>query len=150
LGESGPDWGRLDGVFKPRPTQVPFITATTTSQNPRRGSPSTLRAVSRATISDSVELWLTQVCFFAIAFIGKKVLGPTRATKAPEVDLEVWTQSAKDASEKQRTVRSLQSSPTKPSRECSRVVCKYEISLWSRLSQALDHFVTCLASMQMG
>jgi hypothetical protein len=65
------------------------MTATTTSQKPKTGRPSTLRAVSRATISDSVELWDTHVCFFAMALRGKKVRGPTRATKVPEVDLEV-------------------------------------------------------------
>ncbi len=67
---------RLGSRGQSGPARVP----TTMSQNPRTGRPSTRRAVSRATISLSVDEWLTTVCFFDKALIGMNVFGPTRHT----------------------------------------------------------------------
>ena len=74
------------------------MTSTTASQNESNGMPSMRSALSRATISDSVDEWDTTVCFLHTALRGKKVLGPTRAAYNPVVDFEVETQSAKEAS----------------------------------------------------
>ena len=71
---------------------------TTASQKESKGRPSTRNAVSRATISDSVDECETTVCFLHTAFNGKKVLGPTKAVKTPVVERDVLTQSANDAS----------------------------------------------------
>ena len=93
LGGDAPVGGAFLGVILPlffAASAVDFPVATTASQNERSGSPSMRRAVSRATISDSVEEWETTVCFLQIALRGKKVFGPTNAAKMPVVDFELF------------------------------------------------------------
>ena len=69
------------------------------SQNVSTCSASVLRPSSKEIISDSVVLWLTATCFFAKAFMGIKVFGPTIQMKYPLVLLLVANSSAKLASQ---------------------------------------------------
>ena len=76
----------LRHVRQPRLSRHDFMTSTTASQNESKGMPSMRSALSRATISDSVDEWDTTVCFLHTALRGKNVLGPTRAAYNPVVD----------------------------------------------------------------
>ena len=119
-GDEAPVGGAFLGAILPRffaARAVDFPVATTASQNERSGSPSMRRAVSRATISDSVEEWETTICFLQMAFKGKNVLGPTNAAKIPVVDLELCTQSAKEASVKSMMESLSAESPIQPCRQ---------------------------------
>ena len=87
---------------------------TTASQKESNGKPSTRKAVSRATISDSVDECETTVCFLHTAFSGKNVLGPTNAAKTPVVERDVLTQSANDASVNIMIDRCSAESPIQP------------------------------------
>ena len=91
-----------------------LATSTTASQKDNNGRPSMRSALSRATISDSVEEWETTVCFLHTALRGKKELGPTKATNNPVVDLEDETQSAKEASVKSMIDNLSAGSPSHP------------------------------------
>ena len=91
-----------------------FAKPTTASQKESSGKPSIRRAVSKATISDSVEECETTVCFLQTAFSGKKVLGPTSAAKTPVVDRDVLTQSANEASVNIMIDRCSAESPIQP------------------------------------
>ena len=53
-------------------------------------------------------------CFFAIAEVGKKVLGPARAMNTPDIDLLVSKSDAKSASLYSSTVSLSAGSPTQP------------------------------------
>ena len=68
------------------------------SQKVITGKPSPLNAESSATISDSVEERETTDCLLLIAETMAKLLGPTRATIAPDVDLLVLKSPANPAS----------------------------------------------------
>ena len=94
-----------------------FITSTTASQKDSNGIPSMRSALSKATISDSVDEWDTTDCFLHTALRGKNVLGPTRAANKPVVDLEVETQSAKEASVNSMMVSLSAESPIQPWRQ---------------------------------
>ena len=93
---------------------VGVLNPTIASQKESSGKPSTRNAVSRATISDSVEECETTVCFLHTAFNGKNVLGPTNAAKIPVVEREVLTQSANDASVNIMIERCFAESPIQP------------------------------------
>ena len=58
------------------------------SHRSRAGSPSIRCPASREMISDSVELWETDVCFLHIQLIGTDVLLPKIHKTLPEVDFE--------------------------------------------------------------
>ena len=102
---------------------------------------------SKEMISDSVELWDTDVCFLHIQLIGTNVRLPKIHKTLPEVDFESSRPPAKSESW------------NKPSRQCWAVLptwqlCRnsfvwwmYEINLANRLSHAWVHFVTALASL---
>ena len=84
----------------------------TCSKNHNIGTPSSRNTVSRATISDSVDECETTVWPLQSALIGAKVFFPTRAMKAPMVDLEVRLSPAQSASEYTTSLHSLLGSPT--------------------------------------
>ena len=65
------------------------------SHSSRAGNPSSLNPVSREIISDSVELWETEVCFTHIQLIGTNVWLPTMHNVPPDVDFESSRSPAK-------------------------------------------------------
>ena len=65
------------------------------SHKSRAGIPSSLSPVSREMISDSVELWETEVCFSHTQLIGTNVWLPTTHNVPPEVDLWILKISRK-------------------------------------------------------
>ena len=73
-------------------------TETIKSHNSRAGKPSSLNPVSREIISDSVELWETDVCFLHIHLIGRSVRLPKIREIHPEVDSESSRSPAKSES----------------------------------------------------
>ena len=85
------------------------------------GNASVLRPRSAATISASQVEWLTAVCFFESAQIGKKVVGPDTAQKTPETLLDVDLSDAKSASVYNHRRSWDESSPTHPYMQVSLV-----------------------------
>ena len=96
-----------------------FPMVTTAPQKENNGSPSVRKAVSKATISDSVEEWETTVCFLQTALSGKNNFGQT-----PAEDFEVLTHYAKEASVKSTVESSSAVSPIQPCRQWLRVAFK--------------------------
>ena len=87
--------------------------STTDSHRPNEGIPSIRNKASRAITSASVDEWDVAPCFLHIQVMGTKVLGPTKHTTPPLVDLESLKSEAKLASEKIKIRQSLGGSPTK-------------------------------------
>ena len=63
-------------------------TSITASQISRASSPSIRSPASNEMISDSVELWDTDVCFLHIQLMGTNVRVPKIHKTPPEVDIE--------------------------------------------------------------
>ena len=122
-------------------------TETIRSHSSRAGKPSNLSPVSRETISDSVELWETDVCFLHIQLIGTNVWLPKTHNVPPEVDFESSRSPAKSESWNSPNLHCLAVFPTWQYCLCSLVWWIYEINRFRRLSQALVHFVMDRASL---
>ena len=84
-----------------------------TDQRQEEGKPTARNAKFAAVTSASVDDIAVDVCFLENAVSGKKVLGPTRANKHPEVDLlscsPAWSESANN-----HVLHCSGGSPTKP------------------------------------
>ena len=70
-------------------------TSIVTSRKSKAGSPSILNPASNETISDSVELWDTYVCFLHIQLVGTNVRLPKTHKIHPEVGFESSRSPAK-------------------------------------------------------
>ena len=116
-------------------------TETIRSHNSRAGKPSNLNPVSKETISDSVELWETAVCFLHIQLIGTNVWLPKMHNVPPEVDFESSRSPAKSESWNSTNLHCLAVLPTWQYCLYLHVWWMYEINRFRRLSQALVHFV---------
>ena len=114
------------------------------SHNSRASKPSSLNPVSKEIISDSVELWETDVCFLHIQLIGTNVSLPKTHNVPPEVDFESSRSPAKSESWNSPNLHCLAVFPTWQYCLHSLVWWKYEINRFRRLSQALVHFVMAL------
>ena len=112
-----------------------------------QGSPSNLNPASKEMISDSVELWETDVCFLHIQLIGTNVWLPKTHNVPPEVDFESSRSPAKSESWNSPNLHCLAVFPTWQYCLYSLVWWIYEINRFRRLSQALVHFVTDRASL---
>ena len=122
-------------------------TETIRSHNSRAGKPSSLNPVSKEIISDSVELWETDVCFLHIHLIGTNVWLPKMHNVPPEVDFESSRSPAKSESWNSPNLHCLAVFPTWQYCLYSLVWWIYEINRFRRLSQALVHFVMNRASL---
>ena len=76
----------------------PWRTATIRSQKSSAGIPSNLNPASKEMISDSVELYETEVCFLHIQLIGTNVWLPKTHNVPPDVDFESPRSPAKSES----------------------------------------------------
>ena len=122
-------------------------TCISTSRQTRAGIPSIRSPASNEIISDSVELWDTDVCFLHIQLTVTNV----RLSKIRKISLEVDVESTRSPAKSERWNR--------PNRQCwavlptwqycqlSLVWSMYEINLAKRLSHAPVHLVTDRASM---
>ena len=117
------------------------------SHNSRAGKPSSLNPVSSEIISDSVELWETDVCFLHIQLIGTNVWLPKMHNVPPEVDFESSRSPAKSESWNSPNLHCLAVFPTWQYCLYSLVWWIFEINRLKRLSQALVHFVMARASL---
>ena len=122
-------------------------TETIRSHNSRASKPSNLSPVSRQIISDSVELWETDVCFLHIQLIGTNVWLPKTLYVPPDVDFESSRSPAKSESWNSPNLHCLAVCPTWQYCLYSLVWWKSEINRFMRLSQALVHFVLDRASL---
>ena len=111
-------------------------TSITTSHKSTACSPSSRNPTSNEMISDSVELWDTDVCFLHIQLIVTNVRLPKIHKIHPEVDFESSKSPAKTES---------WNNPIDNAQPC--YPHDNEINLAKRLSQAWVHFVTSLASL---
>ena len=92
-------WTSLSGFPDPSETRETFPrTETIRSHSSRASNPSNLSPVSREMISDSVELWETDVCFLHIQLIGTNVWLPKTHNVPPELDFESSRSPAKSES----------------------------------------------------
>ena len=96
-------------------------TETIRSHNSRAGKPSHLNPVSREIISDSVELWETDVCFLHTQLIGTNVWLPKIHNVPPEVDFESSRSPVKSESW------------NSPSLHCSAVLPTWQYCLYSQV-----------------
>ena len=122
-------------------------TETIRSHNSRASKPSNLSPVSREIISDSVELWETDVCFLHIQLVGTNVWLPNTHNVPPEVDFESSRSLAKSESWNSPNLHCLAVFPTWQYCLYSLVWWIYEINRFRRLSQALIYFVMDRASL---
>ena len=82
-------WTSHSGFPDPSEARETFPrTETIKSHSSRASNPSNLSPVSSEIISDSVELWETDVCFLHIQLIGTNVSLPKTHNVPPEVDFE--------------------------------------------------------------
>ena len=140
-------WSSLSGFTNRSETWEIFPkTETIRSHSSRAGKPSSLNPVSREIISDSVELWETDVCFLHIQLIGTNVWLPKTHNVPPEVDFESSRSPAKSESWNSPSLHCLAVFTTWQFCLYSLVWWIYEINRFRRLSQALDHFVIDRAS----
>ena len=122
-------------------------TETIRSHSSRAGNPSNLSPVSSEIISDSVELWETDVCFLHIQLVGTNVWLPKIHNVPPEVDFESSRSPAKSESWNSPSLHCLAVFPTWQYCLYSLVWWIYEINRFRRLSHALVHFVMERASL---
>ena len=122
-------------------------TETIRSHSSRAGNSFNLSPVSSETISNSVELWETDVCFLHIQLIGTNVWLPKMHNVPPEVDFESSRSPAKSESWNSPNLHYLAVFPTWQYCLYSLVWWIYEINRFRRLSQALVHFVMDRASL---
>ena len=107
-------------------------TETIRSHNSRAGKPSNFSPVSKEMISDSVELWETDVCFLHIQLIRTNVWLPKTHNVPPEVDFESSRSPAKS------------DSWNSPNLHCSAQVWWFQkINRFKRLSQATSLHPFC-------
>ena len=106
-----------------------------------------LNPASREMISDSVELWDTEVCFLHIQFTGTNVRLPNKQKIPPEVDLESSRSAAKSESWNNPNWQCFAVSPTWQHCRLSWTWWMCEISLAKRLSHVWVHFVTARANL---
>ena len=121
-------------------------TETIRSHSSRADNPSNLSPVSKETISDSVELCETAVCFLHIQLIGTNVWLPKMHNVPSEVDFESSISPAKSESWNSPSLHCLAVLHTWQYCLYSQVWWIYEINRFTRLSQALVHFVMDRAS----
>ena len=117
------------------------------SHSSRASKPSSLNPVSREIISDSVELWETDVCFLHIQLIGTNVWLPKTHNVLPEVDFESSRSPAKSEPWNSPNLHCFAVLRTWQYCLYSHVWWMYEINRFRRLSQALVHFVMDRASL---
>ena len=120
---------------------VALNTSITKSHSSSAGKPSIRKPASSEIITDSVELWDTEVCFLHIPLIGTHVLLPKM-----HKTLLVWT-PAKSESWKSPDRQCCAVLPTWKYWRWSLVWWMLEINRANRLSQDCDHFVTDLPSL---
>ena len=77
---------------------LPWRTATIRSLKASAGVPNILNPASKEMISDSVELWETDVCFLHIQLIGTNVWLPKMHSVPPDIDFESSRSPAKSES----------------------------------------------------
>ena len=121
-------------------------TSMAVSQSSITGSASALMEASSDIISASADEWETADCFLHIQDKGHHVLGPARTMNMPDVDLLSLASPAKLASAKTRILQSMSASPKWLLMAWSLWWCIYDINLCKRLSHAIVHLVTSLAS----
>ena len=124
-------------------------TETIRFHNSRAGKPCSLSPVSREMISDSVELWKTDVCFLHIQLIGTNVWLPKTNNVPPEVDFESSRSPAKSESWNSPNLHCLAVCPTWQYCLYPHAWWMHEINRFKHLSQALVHFVIDLASFSL-
>ena len=107
-------------------------TETIRSHSSRTINPSYLSPVSKEIISDSVELWETDVCFLHIHLIGTNVWLPKVHNAPPEVDFESFKISRKVSPETVPNLHCLAVFPTWQYCLYSLVWWIYEISRFRR------------------
>ena len=92
-------WSSLSGCTDRSETRETFTrTETIKSHSSRAGNPSNPSPVSNEMISDSVEVWETDVCFLHIQLIGTNVWLPKMHKIPPEVDFKSSRSPAKSES----------------------------------------------------
>ena len=116
------------------------------SHRSRAGSPSIRCPASREMISDSVDLWETDVCFLHIQLPGTDVLLPKIHKTLPEVDFESSRSLAKSDSWITQVYSAVPCSPH-DNIDDSHLCDEDELNFVCRLSHAWVHFVTDLANL---
>ena len=118
------------------------------SHNSRAGKPSSLNPVSREIISDSVELWETDVCILAHPTYWNKCMTCENAQCSSRSGFWIFKISRKVRVQKQSQSALLSSiSHMTILFVFTRMMNIYEINRFRRLSQALVHFVIDRASL---
>ena len=119
-------------------------TETIRSHNSRTSKPSHLSPVSREIISDSVELWKTDVCFLHIQLIGTNVWRPKTHNDPPQVDFESSRSPAKSESWNSPYLHCLAIFPTWQ-------YCLHSLVWWMNLwNQSIQAFITSLGPFCCG
>ena len=111
------------------------------------GIPSNLNPASKEMISDSVELYATEVYFLHIQLIGTNVWLQTMHKTPPDVVFESLRSAAKSESWHNPNLHCCAVIPTEQYCRYSLVWWMLEIKRARRLSQALNHSVTARASL---